>query len=200
MERRDAIWIPGVILLGLGVLGILGNFGVFGGIGVWVWAALFALAGVGFLSWYGRDRAQWWALIPGATLLGLALTILLGNNEWGGTVFLTAMGLGFLAVFSNNREHWWAIIPAGVLLSLALVTRTGEAGGTWLFIGLAATFAVVWLESQRWAVYPAVACLVLAALTANWLTGAWSIVWSLALIAAGAYLLRPRGGGGSLKH
>lgn len=200
MERKDAAWIPGMILLGLGVLGILGNFGVFGALSTLAWAVLFGLMGFGFLSWYERDRVQWWALIPGATLIGLALTILLGNSQWGGTVFLAAIGLGFLGVVMGHREHWWATIPAGVMLTLALVTRAGEAGGTWFFVGLAATFVVVWLEAQHWAIYPAAACLVLAALTANWVTGAWAIVWPLVLIALGAYLLRPRGGGGSLRH
>lgn len=122
------------------------------------------------------------------------------GGDWGGAVFLGAIGLGFAAIFTTNRAQWWAIIPAGTLLTLALVTRMADAGGTVLFLGLALTFAFVWLESHRWAVYPVVACLVMAALTANWVTGAWNIIWSLALILLGAYLLRPRGGGGSLKH
>jgi uncharacterized membrane protein len=198
MERKDSAWIPGIILLVVGVFSLLGNFGVLGVLSTLAWTVLFGLMGFAFLGWFGRDHSQWWTLIPGTTLIGLALTMFIGG-DLGGTIFLGAMSLGFAAIYILNRAQWWAIIPAGTLLTLALVTRMGDASGTTLFLGLAVTFAVVWLESHHWAVYPAVACLVLAILTANWVSGIWSIVWALVLIALGAYLLRPRGGG-SIKH
>jgi hypothetical protein len=199
MERKQAFWIPGLVLLIIGVFGLLGNFGFLAALSNLMWAVLFALAGFAFLSWFATDRNQWWALIPGFSLFGLGSTILIGN-DWGGTLFLAFIGLGFAAISSLSREHWWAIIPAGVMLTLALVTRTGDAGGSVLFLGLAATFAIVWQRSQRWAMYPAIGCLVMAALTANWLNSIWNFVWPLALIGFGAYLLRPHGGGGSIRH
>ena len=198
MERKQTLWIPGMVLLIIGVFGLLGNFGFLAALSSLVWAAFFALAGFAFLSWFAADRKQWWALIPGFTLFGLGLTVLIGN-DWGGTLFLAFIGFGFAAIASLSREHWWAIIPAGTMFSLALVTRMGDAAATVLFLGLAATFATVWQRSHRWAIYPAIGCLVLAALTLNWLTGLWNVIWPLALIGVGAYLLRPHGGG-SIRH
>jgi len=189
MERKDARWILGAGLLALGTLGLLGNFGLLQTLSTLVWAALFALLGLGFLAWSRRNASSWWALIPGASLLGLGLTTFIGG-DWGGTVFLASIGLGFLVVYATHRARWWAIIPAGALLSLALVTRVGDdLGGTVLFLGLAATFAAVWLEAHRWALYPALACLGVAALTTNVFTSLWNVVWPLALILVGLYWL-----------
>jgi hypothetical protein len=187
MERKDTPWILAVLFLIVGALGLLSNFGFLTAFSSLAWAVLFAVGGLGFLVWFARDRDQWWALIPTSSLIGLALTILIGD-DWGGTVFLACIGLGFAAIAVLKRDFWWAIIPAGTLLTLALITRLGDVGGTVLFIGLAATFAVVW-HSHRWAIYPTIGCLMMAALTADWLTGLWGIIWSLALIGAGAYLL-----------
>ncbi len=209
MERKDTPWILAVLFLIVGALGLLSNFGFLAAFSNLAWAALFAVGGLGFLAWFARDSDQWWALIPASSLIGLALTVLIGD-DWGGTVFLACIGLGFAAIAMLKRDFWWAIIPAGTLLTLALVTRFDAAGGTVLFIGLAATFAVVWQGSHRWAIYPTIGCLMMAALTADWLTGIWGIVWSLALIGGGAYLLmRPHRDGphqdgphqdGSIRH
>jgi len=188
MERKDARWIAGGVLLALGTLGLLGNFGLLQTLSTLVWAALFTLLGLGFLVWSTRNPSSWWALIPGASLIGLGLTTFIGG-DWGGTAFLGAIGLGFLAVFFTDRARWWAIIPAGALLSLALVTQVGALGGTALFLGLAATFAAVWLESHRWALYPALACLGVAVLTTNIFTGVWNVIWPLTLISMGLYWL-----------
>jgi hypothetical protein len=188
MKRNEPILIPAILFLVVGVLGLLSNFGFLAVLSNLAWAAVFAVGGLGFLAWFSRDQDQWWTLIPASSLIGLGLTILIGN-DWGGTVFLACIGLGFAAIAILKRDFWWATIPAGTLLTLAVITRLGEAGGTVLFIGLAATFAVVWQRSHRWAIYPTIGCLMMAALTADWLTGIWGIVWSLALIGGGAYLL-----------
>jgi hypothetical protein len=188
MKRNEPVLIPAILFLIVGALGLLGNFGFLTAFSTLAWAALFALGGFGFLAWFARDPDQWWALIPASSLIGLALTFLIGEN-WGGTVFLACIGLGFTAIAVLKPDFWWAIIPAGTLLTLAVITRLGEAGGTVLFIGLATTFAIIWQRSHRWAIYPTIGCLMMAALTADWLTGIWGIVWSLALIGAGAYLL-----------
>lgn len=199
MERKQVLWIPAVLLLLAGVLGLLGNFGFLTAFSNLAWAALFAVGGLSFLAWFARDRAQWWALIPASSLIGLGLTVLIGN-DWGGMIFLAFIALGFAAIATLKHEHWWAIIPAGTLLTLALITRLGDAGGPALFLGLAATFAVVWLRSQKWAVYPAIGSLVMAAVTADWLIGIWGTVGSLALIAVGAYLLLRQRRGGPVRH
>jgi hypothetical protein len=204
MKHNEPILIPAILFLILGGLGLLGHFGFLTVLSSPGWTAMFAVGGIGFLVWFARDQDQWWALIPASSLIGLALTFPIGE-DWGDTVFLACIGLGFAAIATLKRDLWWAIIPAGTLLTLALITRLGDAGGTVLFIGLAATFAVVWQGSQRWAIYPTIGCLMMAALTADWLTGIWGIVWSLALIGFGAFLLmRPHQDGphrdGTVRH
>lgn len=191
MNRNTQLW--GWGLLGLGVLFLLQNLGL--NLAGWIWGALFVAAGAGFLAYQRANQEQWWPFIPGFTLLGLGTLILfepLFGDNWGGGVFLGAIGLGFLAVYLMRRDYWWALIPAGTLLTLGLVAGTegSNGGGGWLFfVGLAATFAAVWLVGQRWAVFPAAACLVLALLTNDGMQSLLGFLIPLALVAGGAYLL-----------
>ena len=249
--------------------------GIFGGLAVTVGLATNAVdsAAVGsplfiglllpFGAAYLADRVRnWWALIPGALMLFLALTTLLVDNiggEWIGSLFLFLVGLGFFVVYLNNRahtwallvayilavlsiapamaagggntaayfgsvflfavalpffvlyfrsmEHWWAIIPAGVMTTLAVIAGAAIAGwirneaqggyaNAVLMVGLAATFAVVWLRHARdWA--KVVTIILLAFAVASVFFASYTeIFWPLAIILAGAYLLfssmRPR--------
>ena len=212
MNRNTQLW--GWGLLALGVLFLLQNLGLnFVG---WIWGLVFIALGAGFL-WYQQQNpsSHWWALIPGFTLLGLGTLIvfepLFGDN-WGGAVFLGAIGLGFLAVYWVQRSYWWAVIPGGTLLTLAVVAGTDGSNGDggWLFfLGLTATFAAVYFLGQRWAVFPAAACLVLALLTNDGMQSLLGTLIPLALVLGGAYLLlqnrqrpplppQPSGSGGSV--
>jgi hypothetical protein len=170
----------------------------------WLWAALFLAGGAFLLLLFRREPAHWWALIAGAQLAGIGLTILAGDI--GGAVFLGTFGAGFAAVYVTGRERWWAIIPAGVLLTLASVAwldvRAPSWDGGWLFFaGIAVTFGLLAVlpEQQgrhRWAIYPAIGATLLTLVTL--LSGAVSsVVLPLLLVATGAYLLWRRGGASS---
>ncbi len=191
MKQNTQMW--GWILVGLGALFLLENIGI--NIVGWIWGLVFAAAGAAFLWVYQQNRSQWWPLIPGFTLLGLGILILfepIFGGSWGGAVFLSAIGLGFLAVYLNKRENWWALIPGGTLLTLGVVAGNGErgdAGGFLFFLGLALTFAVVFLVGQRWAVFPAIACAVLMLITSTALKGFMAFLIPLILVAAGVYFL-----------
>jgi hypothetical protein len=116
------------------------------------------------------------------------------------------LGLGFWVVYLVRRAYWWAIIPAGVLFTLALVaglseTMAGNAGGWVFFLGLSATFGLVYLlptnEGRRiWALYPAAALLAMAVLIMAAMGQVVNVLWPAALILAGIYMvyrtLRPR--------
>jgi len=74
-------WIPFLVaaLLILGGLYLLMvTLGYVEAIGPLPWALLSGLGGLAFLAVYLQDRREWWPLIPGAALLSLSLTILLG--------------------------------------------------------------------------------------------------------------------------
>ena len=128
---------------------------------------LFGVAGLTFLFVFATNRQQWWAVIPGFVLLGLAVLIAFGDRlgAWGGALFLGSIGLAFWVIFIVRREFWWAMIPAG---DAEHAGRRGGAGrpfgrhgvGGILFLGLAATFALVYVLTagetrQRWALIPA---------------------------------------------
>jgi hypothetical protein len=116
------------------------------------------------------------------------------------------LGLGFWVVYLVRRVYWWAIIPGGVLFTLALVaglseTMAGNAGGWVFFLGLSATFGLVYLLPTKegrmtWALYPAVALLAMAMLVMAAMGQVVNLLWPAALILAGVYMvyrtLRPR--------
>ncbi|HEU5327147.1 MAG: hypothetical protein ACTHMJ_12955 [Thermomicrobiales bacterium] len=203
MRRIDsrALW-GTVLIIGGGVLLLL-NTGVIT-FAEWVWAGIFSIAGGVFLAYFLYNRRQWGALLPASTLLGIGVVLglaALGGEyvQWGGSAFLALLGAGFAAVYFDRRERWWAIVPAGALFTLALVAAVGPTGqaslaGSLLFYGLALTFGVVYLVPapqgrRQWALFPAAACLLLGTLVLGTLGPAAGYVWSLALIAVGAYLL-----------
>ncbi len=195
----------GALLVIAGVLLLLQNFAIltFG----WdlIWALLFALGGVAFVAVFLNDREQWWAIIPGFTLLGLGgligLAAILPESAgaWGGTFFLSAISLAFWVIYAIRRENWWAVIPGGVLLTLAVVAGLAEAfggiaTGGLFFLGLAATFGLVYLlptpeGRMKWALIPAG---ILGAMGVFIILAATSVInylWPVALILLGLYLV-----------
>ncbi len=200
-DQGNRKWAALLIVGGLVLLAA--QLGWVGWVSDLLWAVLFLAAG-GVLVYHARTAPEnWWALIPGAALAGIGAVFLTG--QLGGAYFLGVLGLGFLAVYVTGRERWWAVIPAGTLLTLATVTwldvRVPRFDVSWLFfLGLAATFGALYYlpdprSRQRWAMFPALACLGLAAVIA--LSGeVTGIVFPVALILAGAYLLWRRGSTG----
>ena len=199
LESR-LLW--GSLLILGGVLFLLQNLGIFelGGI---FWGLLFGLAGIFFLSIFFQNRTNWWSIIPGFTLLGIAGQILVDryapqlSEITGGVFVLGAIGLSFLFVYLTDRQNWWAIIPMGVLLTLAIVSILDQLlimdmGGIF-FMGLGATFALVALLPKevdtRWAWIPAIILFVLSIFTFAATEALLNYLWPLALILVGVYLI-----------
>jgi hypothetical protein len=143
----------GALLILGGVLFLLQNlFGFeYGGL---FWVLVFGLAGLFFLSVFFSNRANWWTIIPGFTLLGVGLSIGLNalvpslGEVLSGPIVLGSIGISFLVIYLLNRDFWWTIIPCGVLLTLAIVISLEDLLGDMgfvsiFFLGLAATFALV---------------------------------------------------------
>lgn len=144
------------------------------------WGLLLALGGVFFTMIYINNRLNWWALIPGTTLIGVGLATLLGvvlpnvGDALSGVFVLGGIGAGFTAVYLSDRRQWWAIIPAGVMFTLAIISILDElltdlGTGGLIFFGLGITFAVLALlpieqGRMRWAWAPAIVLVVMGLL------------------------------------
>lgn len=187
--------IPGLILIGLGLLALFGNLG-FTLLGNVLSAAIFG--GLAYFVYQngvrtGREGMRLLA-IP---LAGLALVTLLPGRATG-ALFLAFLGLAFAVVWRADRRRWWAIIPAGTLGSLAATAAMSRLPGNvtgFVFLGgLAATFYLLTrlrVEPQAWAIYPAVALGAVAALALFGGSGSW--LFPLLLLAAGVVLLARSG-------
>jgi hypothetical protein len=117
------------------------------------------------------------------------------SGDLAGFYFLGSIGAGFIFTYLQERKHWWAVIPGGVLVTLGTIVAAEEIFPRWdagglFFAGLAATFGYLYAyERKRWAIYPAVALLVIGLLGLSF-TGGW--VFPLLLIAVGFYALKRR--------
>jgi hypothetical protein len=172
MERYGFRIFISVVLIGLGVLLLLNNLNILPwdiATMEWFWLLVFGGAGAVFTGAYLTNRNNWWAVIPGFTLLGLAVLVSgIIPDQWdelGGSVFLGMIGLSFWVIYFTRRDFWWAIIPGGVLVTLALfislTTFIQDTGAIAIFfLGLGATFLLVYLLPNPqgrmvWALWPA---------------------------------------------
>ena len=193
----------GALLIVLGILFLLQNFNLLGSFESILWLAIFGIGGLVFLWVFFSNREQWWAIIPGFTLLGLALLVGFGDRlgAWGGAIFLGAIGLSFWVIYVLRRDFWWAIIPGGALVTLALVAGLSDlipnedtAIGGVLFLGLALTFLLVYLAPtpqghMKWALYPAGILAVMGILMIMSLGGYINYAFALAMILGGGFLI-----------
>ncbi|MBN2549964.1 MAG: hypothetical protein JXB15_12450 [Anaerolineales bacterium] len=167
LESR-ILW--GSLLILGGIIFLLDNLGILK-LGDLFWVLVFGLGGVLFISVFFQNRLNWWSLIPGFGLLGVAAAIGLDwiapaiGGTWGGLFVLGSLGLSFLVIYLFDRQHWWALIPGGVLLTLGFVDLVEsllpgvETGGVF-FLGLGITFGLVALlptsqGQMKWAWIPA---------------------------------------------
>jgi len=196
----------GIVLVVIGGLSFLQGFDVIhlqGDIWTLSFAVLFAAIGAAFLYVLVSSRLNWWAAIPGFTLLGLAalmvLTMVPGfRGVYGGAIFMASISLGFLVVYLMDRRNWWAVIPCGSVLSVALMIALTTLGSMLavgvMFFGLGLTFVVLTLLPvtgirMTWAWIPALA-LFLMGIFFLFLQGATAaLVAPVALILVGAFLL-----------
>ena len=204
MKSVRAIIGLGVLLIAAGVLFLLDALGVLPEIGDLVWIVLFAVGGLAFLWFYMTNREQWWAVIPGCVLLGIAGTIALSDTagSWSGALVPAAIGVSFWIIYLARRDMWWPIIPGGVLITVALMagfadTLPDETITAILFLGLALTFLLVYLlptpaGRMKWALIPAAVSAVLGIgflASMGGMVTLLAVAGPLALIVGGGLLL-----------
>jgi len=205
MKRFDVRTVGAILLIVVGILLLLQNLGILGGVVALIWSLIFGAGGAVFLYVFLTNRTQWWAIIPGFGLLGLAALIALDQfvpqvgDVLGGTILLGGIGLAFWVIYFVNREHWWAVIPGGVLVTLALIVGLesvfeGDEMAGILFLGLGLTFGVLYFlptpqGRMKWAIFPAAILLVMGLLFTVAAIGAFQYLGALALILVGLYFL-----------
>ncbi len=171
MHKRDygrLIW--GGFLVALGLLLLVDNLGFLGDLEGLVWSL-----GLGFVSLvcvilYLRDRQQWWVLIPGLALAGIALGIFLDwadvtTGDINGALVTGGIGLAFLLVFVSDRRNLWALIPAmtmggiGLAVFLEEIDLISDAAVAGIIVGgVAMGFISIFLYDRKhwWALFPGV--------------------------------------------
>jgi hypothetical protein len=143
----------GIAVIIGGVMALLDNLNVID-FGEVFWAVIAFLGAIFFLSIYLQKRTHWWALVPGISLIGIGLTILVNwqvpefGEVWGGAILLGGIGLSFFFLYLVDHENWWAIIPAGIMVSIGIaagIEQTyGDRFGLGLFfLGMGLTFALL---------------------------------------------------------
>jgi len=217
MENKRVRLAAGILLVAVGVLVLLQNLHIMrSGLSL-LWSLLFLAAGAVFTYLYFKDRSNWWAIIPGFTLLGVGMLILLSwalpaiGDTLGTFLLLGAIGASFFVIYANRREHWWPIIPGGVLITVAISTlledllRPAFDTGSLVLIGLGVTFLLVYLLSpvtkkMTWALYPAGILAAIGVIIGITTSPLMSYLGPVVLLAIGGYLVyravsaRPKAG------
>lgn len=208
MSFRISRLAVGIILIVLGALLLLQTTGILTGTAANIlWGVALGIVGALFVSLTLQDRKQWWWLLPGCALLGIAAANFaemfapVFAERFSGLLTLGGIGVGFILVYAISRINWWALIPGGTLITLGLVSVAdstalqGLDSGALFFLGLGLTFLILRFVPTtfgrlHWAGYPA-AFLLLFGL---WLglgedPVAWNIIWPTALILLGLWML-----------
>jgi hypothetical protein len=184
----------GPVLIGVGLLVLIFNSNLLGTLPSLIWLAL--LFGVAVALWMVGSIPHWVRIVGVGVLYVLAMST---SGDLAGVAALGFPAAAFAVVYLlRPRRGWWAIIPSGILASVALLVLFEEIFPGWdgaaiMFLGFSATFTTLYLlpalrGGQRWALYPAIGCIVLTVLT-NDPSGDGSFFLPLVLIGAGVAIL-----------
>jgi hypothetical protein len=201
-KRRYGSLIWGGLLVVLGLVLLVDNLDLLGDWNAPIRSLLLGAFSLVFLATYIRDREQWWALIPGLVILGIAVAVFLAEQDLVegyvvATIILAGVGLPFLLIYLSDRQHWWALIPAMTMVGIAagvflegLGAIGGPAVGGLAVGGISLGFVSIYLidREQWWALIPGGVMGVLAFFLL--LAAAAKFIWPAALIALGLLLLR----------
>jgi hypothetical protein len=210
MKRLNLNVLGGLLLIVGGLLLLLTNFNIIHiRVAPILWFVFLGAVGAVFTWVFATDREEaWWAAIPGITLLSIAFIVFLDlimpkvTDVVGGPIVTMGIGLSFLLIYLVKQEFWWALIPGGtmatitVMILLSEFIESGEFIAAFFFLGLAATFGLIYAlpslsgERQTWAIYPALVMLAMAVLMLLIVSASliWQI-WPFILIAIGVYLI-----------
>lgn len=169
-EREYGRLIWGGFLVALGLLLLVDNLGFLDDWEGLAWSVGLGLVSLVCLVIFFADRSQWWVLIPGLIMAGIAAGIFLewaeiAEGDLTGALVTGGIGLAFLLVFLSDRQNWWALIPTMIMggVGLALLLEVlglanDEAVGGIIVGGVAMGFISIFLNDRRhwWALFPGV--------------------------------------------
>jgi hypothetical protein len=201
MDRVRNWWalIPGGVMLFLALTVLLADTAH----GELIGTLVLFMMGLSFLLVYFNNRTRTWALLVAYIFGVLSIAPAMGsgaNGAYYGPIFLFAVALPFFLLYFRPDAKWWAIIPAGVLTVIAIIAALAIAGlirnenqggyaNALLTGGLAIPFAVLWLRNGKaWAKVVTIV-LALIAVASVFLVSYSQIVWPVAIILGGIYLL-----------
>ena len=176
-----------VLAVNTGVLGVLPGL---------AWVGLtFAL---GAALWVGMEGRL--ALLPRlVAFVALGVVATVTSGAFAGAAATGFIALGFLLTYGGRPGRWWAILPGGIMASVTLLILVDLVVPRWevapiLFLGFAATFTYLYLlphdrGGKAWALYPAVACIVLTVIVNDPRGGSPDLLLPLILIGGGALIL-----------
>jgi CDP-diglyceride synthetase len=132
-ERR---WIPGLVLIVIGVLALVGQF-----VQTDLWGILILpVMGIGFLVW-GLVTRRAGLLIPGGILSGLGLGVVLtegpllhvAGEDAQGAIIMLCFAAGWalitlLSVLFTEQKMWWPLIPGAIMAFVGVALLAGSAG------------------------------------------------------------------------
>jgi hypothetical protein len=208
MQKRSYTFIWGGLLVALGLVLLAENFGWLGDWNPPIWSLILGAVGLVFLVTYASDRQQWWALIPGLVISGIAVAVFLAEQDIVegyvvSAIILAGVGLPFLLIFITDRRHWWALIPGMTMCGIAVAVLlegvrfiSDEAVAGVIVGGMALGFvSIYWVDrKQWWVLFPGG---ILASIAVPLLLVAVAeYVWPVALILLGLFLLWRNLGGG----
>ena len=167
-ERGYGALVWGGLLILLGLLLLIDNLELMGDWDVPVLSLMLGALGMIFLAIFVNDRAQWWALIPGLVILGIAVAVFLAERDLVpdfavATIILAGVGLPFLLIFFTDRQHWWVLVPAMTMGGIAMgiffegIGAIGEGVvGGFVVGGISLGFLSIYLidRKQWWALVP----------------------------------------------
>jgi hypothetical protein len=130
--NRTSWWaaIPGITLCSIGILILISS--MLPAVGDVIGGAI-VLGGIALSFWvvFLLDNRNWWAIIPGGTLLTLAVITALPQSLTAANGFIvpgvlfTGMGLTFALLgilrIGQGRRWSWPWIPAGILIIMGLL-------------------------------------------------------------------------------
>jgi hypothetical protein len=206
MKRNAFSSIIGLGLITLGALFLLQSLGVIDAELSLIWVVLFAAGGITFLYFYYLNREQWWAVIPGFSMLGIAAVIVAAEygptelENVAGGIFMLSVGLSFLFIYLRNREMWWSVIVTGFCLTIGIMIiseplfQRNDLSGAIFFLGGALTFGIIGILPTsngrlNWAFFPAVGMLGIGGMILASAFEAFQVFGAVALILVGTILI-----------
>ena len=194
MKDRNALVWGGLLIL-VGTLVLLDNLGVIHFVSRLIWALVLAGIGAPFLFVYLSKRDQWWALIPGCIMVGIAGGVLVGGTL-SGIIITASIGLPFYLIFLTDRDQWWALIPGWVMTAVSMIILLAWISLDWfiapfVMFAISAPFLLVYIQNRTewWALIPGG---IMAGIGVLILVGtilSSGVIWAIMLISLGAWMI-----------